>query len=134
MKYDLSKSGLKCLWEMGGSWSNTGSAMIITDSCGNAKNALYVRKYGSLACDKHAMIPVVEGDYVIQGSRHNDEFIIEIYDIKGFKDNEVILDRINMFSFGEWDHVLDEKFLNALCALREKLLCYHCREPHFIKE
>ena len=43
-----SKSGLPCLDECGGGWTNTGFAQIVADALGRAKRAIHVRTHGEL--------------------------------------------------------------------------------------
>ena len=44
-----SKSGLPCLDECGGGWTNTGFAQIVADALGRAKRAIHDRTNGELA-------------------------------------------------------------------------------------
>lgn len=45
------------------------------------------------------------------------------------------LEPIAEYSRGEWDNEeIAQKYKTAIEAAKEKALCYHCREPHYIAE
>ena len=73
-----SKSGLPCLDECGGGWTNTGFAQIVADALGRAKRAIHVRTHGELACKDHAIIPVRVGDVVVTVDRHGPAVAITV--------------------------------------------------------
>lgn len=137
---EKSKKGFPCLWEAGGGYTNTGEATIIADKEGKAKNALYIKRRGHLANSKHALVPLVRGDYIIEADHHRGDFIIEIYRVVDFKDEEydeekihyAITEIVNFFSEGEWDKEPPTFLKSALETAMQKATCYHCREPHFI--
>ena len=62
---ERSKRGIPCMWECGGGYSNTGESQIIAGKNGEAKQPIYIRRRGELACCEHALIPISVGDYVI---------------------------------------------------------------------
>lgn len=125
------------MWEEGGGWSNTGSSTIICDRNGLAKKAIYVRKRGSLACEKHALIPIIVGDVVIKANHHRRDFDIDVKRIVKIPEqddeNEIQFETINSFSCGEWDSDI-ERYKDAVDAAMEKATIYHCRHPLFIKK
>ena len=132
----VSKSGIPCLWEAGGGFSNTGNAQIICDEQGRKKKAIYVQRRGPRACSEHALIPVREGNIVIRADHHRGDFVIEIYEVRESQTDFVTFEliKINEFSQGEWDKPLPDYLIDAVDASKRKALAYHCREPYFIKE
>lgn len=132
----ISKSGIPCLWEEGGGFTNTGRAQIICDGHGRKKKAIYIRKRGPLACEEHALIPIRSGDIVIRADHHRGDFAIEIYKIQESQTDFVVFEliKINEFDQGEWDKPLPDYFADAVDAAKRKALTYHCRDPFFIKE
>ena len=74
----LSKSGIPCLWESGGSATNTGETQVIAGADGAPKKPIYVQTKGHLSCGQHALIPVEAGDYVIKAEHHRRDFEIRI--------------------------------------------------------
>jgi hypothetical protein len=69
---DTTKSGKAALWESGGGKTNTGEAVLITGRKGERVRPYFLRYQGRLACDNHALMPVVPGSYIIQASRYYD--------------------------------------------------------------
>lgn len=143
------RKGYPAFWEAGGGYSNTGEASIIADRNGQAKRAVYVRRRGHLANDRHALILVDRGDYIVKACHHRKDFVIEIYQVMDFEheekeivnsSNEVvkfeyknaIVEKIFVFDKGEWNADLPEYLEAAVEAAKDKALCYHCRRPHFI--
>lgn len=136
-----SKKGIPCVWEQGGGFTNTGSAVIVADSVGRPKRPLYIRRRGSLACDYHALIPITTGDVVVTADHHRKDFTIEvvrIIEIPSKKDEtdkgEANAEIISRYDAGEWVPELPIEFFDAVQAAKNKAVCYHCREPHFIEK
>lgn len=121
-----SRSGLPCLAESGGGYTNTGTAQIIANTKGAPKKAIHVPTSGDLACNDHAIIPVQVGDYVVEVDRHRDRFKIAVGRITGICENELTLERIGK---NHW-HALE----NAIDAGVEKSQHYHCRVPYYINQ
>ena len=65
MRIEATKSGRPALWEEGGGMTSSGSATLIADTDGGPASAQFVPRGGSLACGKHALIPVKAGMFVI---------------------------------------------------------------------
>ena len=135
----ISKTGIPCLWEQGGGWSNTGEAVIVTAPDASPIKPIYVRKSGSLACSNHALIPVNVGSVVIEAHHHRKDFFISVWQIKSI-DETAKAEMIAEYSMGEWvfsqephPEVADH-LLAAVEAAQKKATCYHCREPHYIRE
>lgn len=121
---EISKKGIPCLWESGGGWSNTGYATVIAGTHGEAKKAIYVRTYGDLACNDHALIPVQVGEYVINAEHNRKEENIEVYQITGINLDDKIAE------LSQIDEI--PKFLkSAVDACIDKSYDYHCRTPYY---
>ena len=118
----FSRSGLPCLWERGGRFTNIGDAVIIADQHGNPKKAIHVRTHGMLACDNHALIPVKVGDLIITATRHRDLV-------------DVVVEQISKIEDGNVYTVYHQGSLNghAIEAAIAKSDEYHCRTPYYIK-
>ena len=131
---EMSKRGLPCVWESGGGYSNTGHSTIISTAIGEAKKAIYRPR--CYCCGQHALIPVRINDLIINVSRHADEYDIYIYAITTIdkETKEATITLINKYDRGEWDSPLSEDLEPAVKAAKRKARCYHCREPHYIKE
>ena len=141
-----SKSGIPCMWETGGGYTNTGDATIIAGPNGEKMKPLYIRRRGELACGEHALIPVQVGSIVIDADHHRGDFHVSIYRITEIRDEETgtyaPVELLARYSEGEWDIIVPETLIRieeapmseALEAVREKALCYHCRSPHYIRE
>ena len=80
--------------------------------------------------------PFKLNDLVITASHHRRDFSISICKIVSVNKEEKTaeLETINSFSRGEWDVDLQEYLVDAVEAAKAKATCYHCRNPHFIKE
>jgi hypothetical protein len=129
---ERSKSGIPCMWECGGGYSNTGKVQIIAGKNGEAKKPIYIRRRGALACREHALIPVNVGDYIISADQHRGDFRIFVYRITEILKEAVLAEKISEFSNGEWDD--RPLFLeDAVEAAMAKATCYHCREPHYVE-
>lgn len=140
---ELSKRQIPCRWEMGGGLSNTGDASVISNRHGGPKPAIYVRTAGQLACSWHALVPVEQGDFFVMARHHREDFTITICEVIGIvkSTNEegnpiatALVREVNSFSEGEWDIPLEEKLQAVVKAAMSKATCYHCREPHYVKQ
>ena len=136
LKIERTKSGLPAMWECGGGYSNTGDATIVAGKDGKAKKPVYVKRGGHLACQNHALIPIVVGDYIVEASHHRVDFKMDIYKITGFENGEnetfAFVEQVSHFSRGEWDVEPPEHLNAAIEAAMQKATCYHCREPHYV--
>lgn len=136
----ISRTGIPCLWEGGGGWSNTGESVIIAGPDASPMKPIYTRKSGSLACSNHALIPVSVGSVVIEAQHHRRDFFISIWQIKSIEDTAAEVEMIAEYSLGEWVFITEPHpevtghLLAAVEAAQNKATCYHCREPHFIKK
>jgi hypothetical protein len=130
-----SKSGLSCLWETGGAYTNTGSAQIICNEMGQAKKAIYIKRKGDLACGAHALIPVQINDILINASQHRGDFNIDVWKIVGINNEheELKLELIQNYSEDNQDDYTDRIYVSAINAAKKKSEDYHCRYPYFIK-
>lgn len=141
---EFSETGrVPCLWEQGGGYSNTGDAIILTDSTGNAgiPQSLYIRRKGDLACKKHALIPIDLNTFVVEASHHRGDFDISIYWIYRIENGVATGELVQKFSqnqWGEWDDhiglVARNNILAAVDAAKQKAMDYHCRVPYWVKE
>ncbi len=121
----LSRSGLPCLDECGGGWTNTGSTQVIADALGRAKRAIHIRTHGVLACGVHAIIPVRVGDVVVTVDRHGPAVAITVERI-------IALDINNLTATLE--QTSDKICWAAICAAVDKTYDYHCRRPYYIQQ
>ena len=147
MYIERTKKGGYAMWEKGGGLSDRGESTIIAGKDGRPKKPI---RRGCLANGEHALIPVEEGDYIINAF-HNDAFHnvegdcdITIYKITGFEEFkgekyavvEYCNGKCNMmdqicYECDEWEEPLPAFLEDAVQAAMEKATCYHCREPHF---
>ena len=137
---ERSKRGIPCMWECGGGYSNTGESRIIAGKNGEAKQPIYIRRRGQLACCRHALIPVDVGDYIISADHHRRDFEAQICRVEEIQAETAVCSIIGEYSRGEWvfsteprPEVVDH-LIPAVDAAWEKATCYHCREPHYIRE
>jgi len=135
---DKTKKGYPALWECGGGHRNTGYSTIIAGKGGQPKKSVYIRGRGELANSEHALIILEVGDHIVKADHHRRDFRIEIFKITGFENSGeeifALVERVNRFTESEWDADLPTFLEAAVQAAVEKATCYHCREPHFIRE
>ncbi len=134
IEIERTKKGFPALWESGGGYTNTGEAIIITGKNGEAKQPIYIRRKGQLACCRHALIPVDVGYYIISAKHHRRNFEISVYRITEILKEDASIERVAWFSIGEWDTVPFVSLEASIQAAMKKATCYHCREPHYIRE
>ena len=115
-----SKTGIPCLWEWGGSYTNKGEAQIIGDRDGNPKKPIFIRQHGELACQEHALIPIRKYDTVIWAERHRECCNIKAYVITEINEETAALT--------ELEHVNSDMVQAAI----DKVYSYHCRYPVYI--
>lgn len=121
----LSKSGMACLWECGGGFSNTGYATCVADKYGNPKSAIFIKDRGDLACNEHALVPVVYGDLVCEVNRPNKfELDIKVYQVQEVENNSATLVELEDIS----------KLQQLTDATVYKSQIYHCRIPVYVKQ
>lgn len=144
---EKTKKGYPALWESGGGYSNTGEATIIANSDGTPKKPVYIRQRGDLANKHHALFIVSTGDLVIMADHHREDFNINVHRIANITEEEAELQLLASYQQGEWDNKDIEEAIEAVkqnnnhtyydigYAIEEaknKAMCYHCREPHYI--
>lgn len=129
LELHISGSGLPCLWEEGGGWTNTGSSRIICDHFGNAKTAIYVLTHGDLCNGKHALIPVAVGDMVVEADRHREKYQIFVWKIIRIDGDEATLRLLEYCRDTTIDNM--NVYCDAVSAAMEKASDYHCRDIHF---
>lgn len=135
------KKGFPCLWESGGGLSDRGEVTIIANKDGRPKKAI---RRGQLANCRHALIPIEEGDYIINAFHYREDFQISIYRVTGFEEvDEEMYALVELFNgkydmehqicYGmpEWEEPLPAFLEDAVQAAMAKATCYYCREPHF---
>ena len=118
-----SRSGLPCLWECGGGYTNTGSAAIITDKNGYPKRAIHVRTHGDLSNGNHALIPVTVGDKVVVAETQRDKTAVKVLEITAIHEAEADFELCNT-------PIAEDAIMAAIAKARH----YHCRRPFYIKE
>lgn len=148
----LSKGNqLPCMWEKGGQIDKfTGNSTIICDANGNKKKPIFIRGKGTLACSEHALIVIHEGDVIIEVAyQKNQVFMIEVFKIIAINAEEckAELERLGRFSclYATYDGIEEDiaekffsdektqKYKDAILKAYAKAMCYHCREPYFIR-
>ena len=126
------------MWECGVGYSNTGESRIIAGKNGEAKQHIYIRRRGQLACCRHALIPVDVGDFIITTNHHRGDFETRIYRVEEIQAETAICSIIGEYSRGEWAFSTEPRpevadhLPAAVDAAWEKATCYHCREPHYV--
>ena len=123
----LSKTGISCLTEAGGSMSSTGEATIICNKKYNKKKAIYIFAKGDIACKDHAVIPVDKDDHVIYVERHNSTCSVYDFKVIDIIRNKAVLLLTNNKVVGT-----DYNGNIAIEAAIRKSLDYHCRKPYYI--
>lgn len=130
IRVEISKSGLPCLWECGGGYTNTGGAQIICDHFGNAKKAIFVPRKG--VDIGGAVIPVVAGDIIINNERWHEKNLISVIKIQSINNSIATLKVIYRFSHnGNSDY--KGKYDNAINAAIDKSNDYHCRSVYYAR-
>jgi len=137
---EITRTGRPAVWESGGGYSNTGSAIIFTDQDGCPPRAIYIKRKGHLACENHALIPFALVGWVIKAKHHRGDFEIKII-ARDFEravnlDERVAFGKL-MYSYsdGEWYPHRPPGFLwEALMAAKKKATTYHCRTPMFVSQ
>lgn len=140
-KLTISRTGIPCLWESGGGSTNTGEATIIAGKIGLPLFPIYIRERGPLACENHALIPVTAGCFVVKAIHHRRDFTVQIWRILNIIDDTAQAELAWEYSEGQFGDpasyigsLLLQNLKAAMNAAVEKATCYHCREPHYIKE
>jgi len=133
---ELTKKGYPSIWEKGGGMSNTGSATIVAGSHGEKLPPVWINRRGELSCGYHALIIISEGYHVIFADQHRGDYEIQVCRITAI-DKEFQLADLELvceYSHGEWDVEPSYLLSEAIDSAVKKANCYHCREPHFVKE
>jgi hypothetical protein len=129
----ISGNGIPCLWEKGGGYSNSGESTIITGKHGQAKKSIFVREKGVLSCNTHALIPVFNGDYVIEANHSFMDYTIQIYRITAIKGDKAVVKLTNTYSDGSWDAEPCWQLFEAIEVAKKKAAEFHCRRPLWIR-
>jgi len=119
-------------YEQGGSMTKTGKATIVCNSRGEELYPDFVYSHGHLSNGKHAKF-LIENGVLVTSTKHG---FIEIEQVVAEKDEDKVWLVINMIWEGRIEQLPDyyQEFTYACLAANEKANCFHCREPHFIKD
>lgn len=120
-----SKTGITCIWESGGAFTNTGNATVVGDNFGYPKKAIFIKKHGDLACKEHALIPIKKGDIVLNIERSHDVYQLSWYRIAQVGRDCAAIEPID-------GCYLNDGCINMLNAAVKKSNIYHCREAIYI--
>lgn len=121
----ISKSGVTCMWEYGGSYTHIGEAMCIADKNGKPKYPMFIKTRGDLACKEHALIPVRRKDVFCVVEKHSEKIEkCKLYEIRDIKDGFVTAVTIP----------IQNKHMELVKATIRKSYDYHCRKAYYIKE
>ena len=144
MRIERTKRGYPAFWESGRGSTDIGEATIIAGKDGKPKKAI---SRGQLANCRHALIPIEEGDYIINAFHYREDFGISIYRVTGFEvfkgeeyavaeyyNGKADMEHQICYGLPEWEEPLPAFLEDAVQAAMEKATCYHCREPHYIWE
>jgi hypothetical protein len=123
------------LWEGGGSYDWSGWSLIIAGPNGEKKSAL---KKGFEPFLRHALIPVAEGDYIIDfESRAGYGFRIFVYRIERIfvQCDSTIAVEVEEVSYSrndlEWDHPLPKSLFVAVEVAKKKGMTYMCNKAMY---
>lgn len=127
----VSRSGIPCIFEAGGSYKHNGWSRIITSKSGNAKRPIMIRNHGPLACQDHALIPITVGTLIFEGKQVNNilddnsiETIVRVYKVTSIDiENKIAHIEPSMY---------EGKRHPVICAAL-KANHYHCREAYYIR-
>lgn len=131
IEVETSRSGLSCLWENGGAWSNTGGSQVICDRFGNAKKAIYVPTHGDLCNGGHALIPVTVGDIVVDDKQHHENHEVSVWKIIRIEDGKATLQLLEYVNNIRLD--TERAYNDAIMAAMEKASDYHCRSVYYAR-
>ena len=141
IRIHLTEHGIPCLWESGGGYTNTGSALIITTAEGEKKRALFIQRTGNRSCLEHALIPVRVGNCLVTFSYHRESHEAAIHRIIRIEQEEgetwayteemahsqgKSIDGPNKWVL-DWN-IQRPEFESAVAAAITKASRYHCRE------
>jgi len=141
MGINVTKTKKPAVWETGGGGTNTGNATIIAGPCGEKKRPYFVETNGHLSCQRHALVPIEVGSWVIligywNKARNEDGYDIEVYRITEIDLNEETATRVLIAKWNGRGWNTDELPAyfpsNAVDVARAKAVEYHCREPRYI--
>ena len=121
----LSKSGLPCAYESGGSYTHWGKAVCIGNKHAKAKKPLYVFKHGSLACENHAIIALMLGDIVMEALSDRGIAEVKVYRVVGIDTESKKATLQHIVGAAEWVPMME--------AVSNKSCEYHCRTPYWVK-
>ena len=131
IEVETSRSGLPCLWEIGGAGRNTGGSQIICDRFGNAKKAIYVPTHGDLCNGGHALIPVTVGDIVVDVEQRHGNNEVSVWKIVKIEDGKAtlqFLEYVNKIRLNT-----ERAYTDAVIAAVEKASDYHCRSVYYAR-
>jgi len=134
MNVGRSKTGLPTITESGGGMTNTGYCTVVCGKNGEALKPLFVpRGYSN---GDHAIFVAQPGMCLVNASRDRGGETVTVERIKAIGTNddpdELITEVIYEYENGDGN--IPAKFQPPVDAALGKAYCYHCREPHFIKD
>ena len=80
---EISKNkGIPCLWECGGSKGTSGVALIVALADGSAPRAMFASTISSNYNNRHALIPINDGDAIIIATQRQGQAHVLVYRIE----------------------------------------------------
>jgi len=141
---EVSKTNVRSLWERGGGCKHCGESVVVCDSEGRKKSAIFVTMPTEESeCGKHALVPIEVGDYVISAVRWRGNIDVVAYQISGIPDKTgepAEFDELESYDFDKDTYNDQEYFANyfishlftAVQAAVKKAFRYHCNEAVYV--
>lgn len=141
---EVSKTNVKSLWERGGGCKHCGESVVICDSEGKRKSAIFVTMPTvESECGKHALVPIDIGDYVISVVRWRNDIDILAYQIINVpnKTGEYVeFDELETYEFDKHSYNDQDYYakyyishlFSVVQAAVKKAFRYHCNEAVYI--
>ena len=129
------RTGRPCVWEEGGGRTRSGHAVLVTDSKGEPLKPLYVQGKGIRVCSKHALMPLVEGGYVIAVEYKGPQGLLEVYQAVLCEESPGLELQLVQSVDGLQDPpqgILPSFLYKAVSAAWRKARMYHCRSVTYV--
>ena len=136
LQLTVSRQGVPCLWESGGSLTTTGESFLIGTNEARPKKSLFIQKKGNLSCSIHALIPVQRGDILIHCIHNDGKFTIYINTIIGIylNSDDSYCETMTIYKYQDdaWDKQPADFLSIMINKAKTKALDYHCRAACYV--
>lgn len=116
----------------GGGCRDSGLAVVIAGAKGERKRPLFIRRREPLTCDKHTLVPLSPGDFVIIAKRDRADYDVRVLRAASIDEDQVTTEEVARLRDGRWSPEPPRFLTPAITSAMTKAKCHHCQRAHYV--